>query len=67
METLLKVNGISNVHDERLLMNAVQDLPCIDHAEFDAALGQLLVHHQPRVAREDIRHAIEEAGFTVTE
>jgi len=62
--TEFTIDGIDSDDDLRSVMNAIQDLPCINHAEVDAQSGKAEVEHTAMVSEGDIRAAVEEAGFT---
>ena len=57
------ISGMNNDDDLRAVMNAIQDLPCIDHAEVSLQSGAATVEHTSMVSEGDIRGAVEEAGF----
>ena len=57
------VTGLSNNDDLRIVMNAIQDLPCIEHAEISLQTGAATIEHTAMVSEGDIRGAVEEAGF----
>ncbi|MCB1894394.1 MAG: heavy-metal-associated domain-containing protein [Zoogloeaceae bacterium] len=61
--TVFDVDGIRTDDDLRSVMNAIQDLPCIAHAEVDVATGRATVEHTSMVNEGEIRAAVEEAGF----
>ena len=61
--TVFDVDGIRTDDDLRSVMNAIQDLPCIAHAEVDVATGRATVEHTSMVNEGEILAAVEEAGF----
>ncbi|WP_137939366.1 heavy metal-associated domain-containing protein [Chitinivorax sp. B] len=65
METQLVIHGVGSDDDLRIVINAIQDLPCIGHVELDPASGKACIEHQPMVSEADIRQAIEQAGYRV--
>lgn len=64
--TEFRIEGIRNEHDLRSVMNAIQDLPCISHAEVDLATGVARVEHTSMLSEGEIRAAVEDAGFTTS-
>lgn len=58
-----KVIGMKDEQCLRLVMNAIQDLPGIDHAEVSLETGEAVVEHGPLVSEGDVRAAVEEAGY----
>ncbi len=62
--TEFTIDGLNNDDDLRRVMNAIQDLPCISHAEVDMTSGRAEVEHTAMVSDGDIRAAVEDAGFT---
>lgn len=58
-----KVVGMQDEHCLRLVMNAIQDLPGIGHAEVVLETGAASVEHSTFVSEADIRAAVEDAGF----
>ena len=62
--TEFRVEGVRDDDDLRSVMNAIQDLPCISHAEFDRSTGVVVVEHTPMLSEGEIRAAVEDAGFT---
>lgn len=61
--TTLTINGIRSDDCLRTVMNAIQDLPGIGHAEVSLATGAATIEHSPLVSEADIRAAIEDAGY----
>ena len=61
--TTLKVTGMKSDDCQRLVMNAIQDLPCIGHVEVSLASGEAVIEHTAMVSESDIREIIEEAGY----
>jgi copper chaperone len=61
--TTLIVEGIESDDGLRTVMNAIQDLPGIGHAEVSTATGEATIEHTPLVSEADIRAAIEDAGY----
>lgn len=61
--TTLIIDGIDSDDALRTVMNAIQDLPGIGHAEVSTATGEATVEHSPLVSEGDIRAAVEDAGY----
>lgn len=61
--TEFKVVGMKDEQCLRLVMNAIQDLPGIEHAEVSLESGEAVVEHSPLVYEGDVRGAVEEAGY----
>jgi copper chaperone len=61
--TALTIIGLTGENDLRIAMNAIQDLPCIEHVEVSLATGDATVAHTAMVSEADIRAAVEDAGF----
>jgi copper chaperone CopZ len=61
--TTLIVTGMQSDDCLRTVMNAIQDLPCINHADVSLATGEATIDHTSMVSEGDIRAAIEDAGF----
>jgi len=61
--TLLKVTGMHGPECVRLVTNAIQDLPGIGQVELSLANGEASVEHSSMVSADDIRQAIQDAGF----
>lgn len=61
--TTLIVEGIESDDSLRTVMNAIQDLPGIGHAEVSTATGEATIEHSALVSEADIRAAIEDAGY----
>ncbi len=61
--TRIKVAGMESAQCVRLVTNALQDLPGIGHVEVSLANAEASVEHGPMVSHEDIRQAIQDAGF----
>ncbi len=57
------ITGLSSDDDLRTVMNAIQDLPCIEHSEVSLQTGAAIVEHTTMVSEGDIRAVVEEAGF----
>lgn len=62
-DTEFEIQGIRTDDDLRAVMNAIQDLPCITHAEVDFDTGRARVEHSAMLGEGDIRAAVEEAGY----
>jgi copper chaperone len=60
--TLIKVSGMNGPECARLVTNAIQDLPGISHVELSAN-GEASIEHSRMVSADDIRQAIQDAGF----
>lgn len=58
-----KVIGMKDEQCLRLVMNAIQDLPGIVHAEVSLETGEAVVEHGPFVSEGDVRAIVEEAGY----
>lgn len=65
--TTLVTQGLDDAEHRRLLLNAVQDLPGIDHVVVDAEHGEISIEHGRLLSAEDIIQALREAGFIVDE
>jgi Copper chaperone len=61
--TTLKITGMKSDDCLRLVMNAIQDLPCIGHVEVSLETGQATIEHTAMVDEGDIRQIIEDAGY----
>ena len=61
--TTLIITGMQSDDCLRTVMNAIQDLPCIGHVELSIETGEASIEHTSMVSEDDIRSAIEEAGF----
>lgn len=61
--TTLKINGMKSDDCLRLVMNAIQDLPCIGHVDVSLETGAATIEHTSMVDEGDIRQIIEEAGY----
>ena len=59
----LIITGMQSDDCLRTVMNAIQDLPCINHADVSLATGEATIDHTSMVSEGDIRAAIEDAGF----
>jgi len=57
------IEGIRNEDDLRLVMNAIQDLPCINWSEVSSETGETTVDHTAMLDAGDILAAVEDAGF----
>ncbi|MCB1901141.1 heavy-metal-associated domain-containing protein [Cognatazoarcus halotolerans] len=57
------IEGIRNEDDLRLVMNAIQDLPCINWSEVSMESGEAAVDHTAMLDAGDILAAVEDAGF----
>lgn len=62
--TEFTIDGLRDDADLRAVMNAIQDLPCISHAEVSVDTGAAAIEHTSMVSESDIRGAVEEAGFS---
>lgn len=58
------ITGLNSDDDLRTVMNAIQDLPCIEHSEVSLQTGAAIVEHTTMVSEGDIRAVVEEAGFS---
>ena len=61
--TSLKVTGMKSDDCLRLVMNAIQDLPCIGHVDLSLETGEATIEHTAMVDEGDIRQIIEDAGY----
>ena len=61
--TTLIVTGMQSDDCLRTVMNAIQDLPCINHADVSLATGEATIDHTSMVWEGDIRAANEDAGL----
>ena len=57
------IEGIRNEDDLRLVMNAIQDLPCIGYVDVSLETGDAIIEHTAMVSESDIREIIEDAGY----
>ncbi|HPR08846.1 MAG: heavy-metal-associated domain-containing protein [Zoogloeaceae bacterium] len=53
--------------DLRDVMNAIQDLPCIEHSEVALDTGAAVIEHTAMLDEGDIRAAVEAAGYRVVD
>lgn len=67
MESIFIVSNMHSPDCERLLTNAIQDLPCITHVDVAMQQQTVTVEHSRMLSADDIRQAITDAGFTVAE
>lgn len=60
-----KIKILNMQSDEclRLVMNAIQDLPCIGHVDISMSTGEATIEHTTMVSEADIRAIIEDAGY----
>ncbi|MBE2259302.1 MAG: heavy-metal-associated domain-containing protein [Candidatus Accumulibacter sp.] len=61
--TTLKITGMKSDECLRLVINAIQDLPCIGYVDVSLATGEAIVEHTAMVDEADIRQIIEDAGY----
>ena len=61
--TTIKILNMQSDECLRLVMNAIQDLPCIGYVDVSMATGEATIEHTPMVSEGDIRAAIEAAGI----
>ncbi|WP_291994247.1 heavy-metal-associated domain-containing protein [Candidatus Accumulibacter sp. ACC003] len=61
--TTLKITGMKSDDCLRLVMNAIQDLPCIGSVDVSLASGEATIEHTTMVSESDIREIIEDAGY----
>ena len=60
--TLIKVAGMNGPECVRIVTNAIQDLPGIGHVALSSS-GEASIEHSTMVSADDIRQAIQDAGF----
>ncbi|MDN5363623.1 MAG: copper chaperone [Eubacteriales bacterium] len=64
----LKVEGMSCQHCKMSVEKALQKLPGVEKADVNLATGEVLViYREGAVTREDMKKAIEAAGYDVKE
>ncbi len=63
--TEFMIAGLKSDADLRDVMNAIQDLPCIEHSEVSLDTGAAVIDHTAMLDEGDIRAAVEAAGFVV--
>lgn len=64
----LKVEGMSCQHCKMSVEKALQKLPGVEKADVNLAAGEVLViYREDAVTREDMKKAIEAAGYDVKE
>ncbi|MCZ4306719.1 heavy metal-associated domain-containing protein [Zoogloeaceae bacterium G21618-S1] len=61
------VAGLKTDDDLRNVMNAIQDLPCIEHSEVALDTGVATIEHTAMLDEGDIRAAVEAAGYAVVD
>ncbi len=61
--TKIKILNMQSDECLRLVMNAIQDLPCIGHVEVSMSTGEATIEHTTMVSEADIRAIIEDAGY----
>ncbi len=61
--TTLMVTVMKSDDCLRIVMNAIQDLPCIGQVDVSLATGEATVEHTAMVSESDIRQIIEDAGY----
>lgn len=64
--THLRITGMTSEECLRLVINAIQDLPCIGYVDVSLATGEATIEHAAMVSEGDIRQIIEEAGYPTT-
>jgi copper chaperone len=66
IEKTLSVEGMSCAHCKAAVEGELKALPGIEKANADIAMGTVEVrYHEGAVSTEDLKGAIEEAGYTV--
>ncbi|WP_323002129.1 heavy-metal-associated domain-containing protein [Denitromonas sp.] len=65
--TEFTIDGIHTDDDLRNVMNAIQDLPCIEHSEVSLDTGAARIEHTAMLDEGDIRAAVEAAGYPVVD
>jgi copper chaperone len=66
IEKTLDVEGMSCAHCKAAVEGELRALPGIEKADADVARGTVEVRYdESKVGTEDLKRAIEEAGFTV--
>ncbi len=61
--TEFTIKGMRDEQCLRLVTNAIQDLPGIEHLEISLDSGAAEIEHSRFVSDADIRAAVEEAGY----
>ena len=61
--TTIKILNMQSDECLRLVMNAIQDLPCIGHVDISMNTGEATIEHTTVVSESDIRQIIEDAGY----
>ena len=61
--TTIKILNMQSDECLRLVINAIQDLPCIGHVEVSMSTGEATIEHTSMVSESDIRQIIEDAGY----
>ncbi|OFW75076.1 MAG: hypothetical protein A2201_13135 [Alicyclobacillus sp. RIFOXYA1_FULL_53_8] len=60
---ILKVNGMTCNHCKHAVESALKDVPGIANAVVDLTKGEVEVELSQAVSKEDLRAAIDEAGY----
>ena len=65
-ETVLNVKGMSCAHCKAAVEEELGRLPGVEHSNADPRKGTVEVRYEEgRVTTDDLRSAVEEAGYTV--
>jgi copper chaperone len=65
MTTTISISGMTCAHCVRAVFTSLAGVPGIDRA--DVAIGRAVIEHDGTVTPEQIRDAIELAGYAVTD
>ena len=65
MQTILNVEGMSCGHCVRAVSNALEELPGVVSAQVSLEAKTATVEHEDGVTPEQMKSAIEEAGYEV--
>ena len=66
-DTTLKVEGMSCAHCKAAVEEELGRLPGVEHSNADPQRGTVEVRYEEgEVTTDDLRDAVEEAGYTVT-
>ncbi len=59
----ITIEGMRDEYCLRAVTNAIQDLPAIGHIHICLNSGEATVEHGPLLTPDDIRQAVEDAGY----
>ena len=63
----VKIEGMSCQHCVMAVTKALESIPGVKNLKVDLAKGEASFENSQNAAREEIRKAVEEAGFAVAE